>query len=178
MGDDLVSLSYSFLGFDVLLALIRVADKTYLTRLLGPRQCKYAADFCTDIKFRLTRASDTLRAAHIEYEEYCLLFLFLEGLYKCAMSLCRHMPIDGTDIVTVLIRADVVEFKTCSLENGMKIPLHLAVDRLANLDFISTELFEEFSHPGIIFVREAVSPRLARHRRGFGRGVRRLGAKI
>jgi hypothetical protein len=35
----------------------------------------------------------------------------------------------------------------------MKIPLHLAVDSLAYLDFIPAKFLEQFSHPGIIFVR-------------------------
>jgi hypothetical protein len=33
----------------------------------------------------------------------------------------------------------------------MEITLHLAVDSLANLDFVSTKFFEKFPHTGIIF---------------------------
>ena len=72
---------------------------------------------------------------------------------ECPVALGRHMPVDGADVVAVLVGAYVIELQAAPLEDGMEIPLHLAVDGLAYLDLVSAQFLEEFSHRGFILGR-------------------------
>ncbi len=66
------------------------------------------------------------------------------------MTLGGNVPVDRADVVAILVRADVIEFQAGSFEDRMKISLHLAVDGLAYLNFVSAKLFQEFFQSGII----------------------------
>jgi len=62
------------------------------------------------------------------------------------MTFGGHVPIDGTNIITVLIRSNFVKFKARAFKYGMEISLHLAIDNLANLDFVPAKFFKKFFH--------------------------------
>ncbi len=84
------------------------------------------------------RSSRCLRGADVEYEEDGLFFCLAEGLYAGAVALGRHVPVDRPDIVAVLVGANIVEFQARSLEDGVEVTLHLAIDSLADLYLVVT----------------------------------------
>ena len=57
---------------------------------------------------------------------------------------------DRADIITLLIRTHIVELQTRSLEDRMEVALHVAVYRLAYLNFVLPEFFKQLFQRGTI----------------------------
>ena len=68
------------------------------------------------------------------------------------MTLGGNVPVNSADIIPILVGAHVVKLQSRSFKDGMEVALHLAVDGLANLNFVSPKLFEKFFQFGIILV--------------------------
>jgi hypothetical protein len=62
-----------------------------------------------------------------------LLFFFFEGFHERAVAFGGYTPVNGSDIVAILVRTHIVELQSRSFEDRVKVSLHLAVDRLAYL---------------------------------------------
>ena len=86
--------------------------------------------------FGFAGTSDILRSTHVENKEYCLFLFFLECLYKSPVAFRGHIPVNGPDIISILVRPDVIELKAGAFENGMEVALHMAVDSLTYLYFV------------------------------------------
>ena len=62
------------------------------------------------------------------------------------MTLSGYVPVDGPNIVTILVGADVIKLKACTLKDRVIIALHPCVNRLPDLDFVLVELLKYLFH--------------------------------
>ena len=104
----------------------------------GERQ--HPADLLTDIALRPSFISNVFRSTDIKYKKNSLFFLLPECFHKSAMAFGTYVPVDGSDIVAILIGPHIIELKTRPFEDRMEVALHLAVDRLAYLYLILPQL--------------------------------------
>lgn len=113
-----------------------------MTGFFYRREREHTAYLARDIGLRPPGISDVSRGAYVK-EEKDRLFLFLaKGFYEGTVAFGRNVPVYGTDIVAILIRAYIVELQSGSLEDRTKIALHMAVDSLADLYFVLAKLSE------------------------------------
>src|SRR5687768_13988578 len=104
--------------------------------VLAGRERKYTTDLFPNIVFCSPRRPDIFGSAYIEDKKNCLFFFFPESFDKSSMPFRGNIPVDGADVISVLIGAYIIEFKSGAFEDGVEISLHLAVDRLADLDLV------------------------------------------
>jgi hypothetical protein len=64
------------------------------------------------------------------------------------MAFCGNVPVNGADIISILVGAHIIEFKAGAFKDGVKIPLHLAINSLPDLYFVFTEFFQQLFHSG------------------------------
>src|SRR6218665_1331870 len=139
-------LRISLLRFKKNFALVGVSNYSQVRRLFGSRQSEYAANFFGYIRLRPPRQADVLRGAHVQNKKYRLLFFFAEGFHVGAVPFSRHIPVDGTNVIAVLIGTPPLKLQPRSFENRMKVALHLAIDSLANLNLILAQFFQNLFH--------------------------------
>src|SRR5688572_13923874 len=107
-----------------------------MSGFLGSREGQHATNFFSDIGFGASGTANIFRRADIQNKKNRLLFFFLEGLNKSAVSFCGYIPVNRPDVVAVLVGADVIKLQPRTFKNRMKITLHLAIDSLADLNFV------------------------------------------
>ena len=107
-----------------------------MTGFFYRRQREHTADLFSHVGFRPAGVPDVFGGGDIKYKKDGLFFFFPECFDESSVTLGRYIPVDCADIIAVLVGANIVKFKTGSLEYGTEIALHVAIDSLAYLDFV------------------------------------------
>src|SRR5205807_1856117 len=90
-------------------AYVRETDQPKLTRFFRARERQYTTNFLSNVHFCFSRRSNILGSAHIEDKKNGLFFFFAKSFYKCAVPLGRYVPVDRTDVISILVRTHIIK---------------------------------------------------------------------
>src|SRR5690606_6404075 len=87
--------------------------------------------------------TNLLRSTHIQQKMHDLLPFFFECFYKSSMSFGTGVPVDGTDIISIVICPHIIKGNAGAFKYRVKITLHLVSNGFADENFIFPQLFDE-----------------------------------
>src|SRR4051812_42909635 len=102
----------TFGRFKILFFSIGKTNKSNMAVFLSGRQCKHATNFFSNVHFRTSRAPNIFGSAYVEHKKNSLLFFFAKCFYKSSMPLGGYIPVDGSDIIAILIRTNIIELQS------------------------------------------------------------------
>ncbi len=127
-----------------LLNAVRESEQPDLVVVADGREGERGAQFSDEFAFGLLVGAEALRATHVHDEHDGQLTLLAEFLDVRIARPRRHVPVDGADVVSGLIRADLLEFDASALEGRVVLTSEqfAGQPRGGNLD--PPDLLEQF----------------------------------
>ena len=132
-----------FLGGDELFDLVREEQQADLVVVLDRRERKDGADLRSDLVLQLLRAAEAARAAQVDDQHDRQLAFFFEHFDVRVVEPRRDVPVDGADVVTVLVLPHFAELDPASLEDAVVFPREDLVHETARLD-LDVPYFPEY----------------------------------
>src|SRR5574344_222083 len=98
------------------LHLVRKKDDANLVIILNGGKSQSGSHFCKQLPFRLLLSAKVQRARHIHQQHHCQFTLLLKDLHIRLPKTGSHIPVDVTNIITILIFPHLTECHTSTLE--------------------------------------------------------------
>ena len=104
---DIENMLASFLWRNIFLYLIAEEDNTDLVVILYGRKSQGGCYLCHHVTLHLSLRAKVERTADVNHKHHCEFALFFKNLHVGFIEACRHIPVDITHVITILIFANL-----------------------------------------------------------------------
>ena len=116
LTNDVEDMLASLLGRDIFLYSVGKEDDTYLVVVLDGTEGKGCSNLGSQVTLHLAHGTEIERTAHIHHQHHGKLSLFFKDLDERAMEASRHIPVDVSHVVAILIFAHLGKGHSPTLE--------------------------------------------------------------
>ena len=121
-ANDIQNMFLPFLGRDEFLYLVGEEHHPDLVVVLDSRESQCRRDLRNDFFLHYIHGTEVPAARHVDQQHHRQLPFFFEHLHVWADVTCGHVPVNITDIVSVLILAHFAKRHTTPFERRMVLP--------------------------------------------------------